>query len=292
MAPISIIETEEELGVYYKSLLSLNTSKIAIDLEGDQGSVKYHYSISIIQCFDGVKPVIIDVKRIGARPILKEFLTSKEIIKVMFSCRNDIFMTQNVLGYSIEPIYDIAVAQKLLGLKENIADYIGIDKEIKDGFQRANWLKRPISPELLEYAVNDVIQLLDIEDKFSTMLHETGLYEEYIRICSSISEKNYRVNQLEQYKNKFPGYKRLSRDEKELAKIIWIFRELFGEYFNCPSGYIFSKKSMLDMIKEKENLLEKLKGELNRKRGTRKKIDDTTIENIYRKAELKASKIK
>ena len=72
MAPISIIETEEELGVYYKSLLSLNTSKIAIDLEGDQGSVKYHYSISIIQCFDGVKPVIIDVKRSEERRVGKE----------------------------------------------------------------------------------------------------------------------------------------------------------------------------------------------------------------------------
>jgi len=292
MVPITLIETEEDLAIYYKSLLKEKTAKIALDLEGDQGSVKYHYSISIIQCFDGVKPVIIDVKKIGAKPVLRELLTSKEILKVMFSCRNDIFMTQNILGYSIDPIHDIAVAQKLLGLKENISDYIGIDKEIKDGFQRANWLKRPISPELLEYAVNDVIQLLDIEEKLSTMLKETGVYNEYIRICSTIADKNYRVNQLEQYKNKFPGYKRLSKDEKELAKKVWIFRELFGEYNNCPSGYIFSKKTMIEMIKSNGNLLQKLKDELNRKRGARKKIDDTTIENLYRKAELKASKIK
>lgn len=292
MLSIDIIETEKDLGEYYNSLLKKNISRIALDMEGDQGSVKYHYSISIVQCFDGESTAIIDVKKIGNKPILKEFLTCNTITKVMFSCRNDLFMTQNVLGYSIDPIRDIAVAQKILGLKENISEYIGIDREKKDIFQRANWLKRPLSKDLLEYAVNDVIQLLDIEDNFTTTLKEKGLYEEYIRICSSLTKKDYKVNQLEQYKNKFPGYKKLNKEEKELAKTVWIFRELFGEYFNCPSGYILSKKAMIEMIKDKDNLDQRLKDEINKKRRSQKKLDDAIIENFYNKAISKRSKIK
>jgi ribonuclease D len=292
MLPIKIIENEKDLSEYYNSLIKHKINKIALDMEGDQGSVKYHYSISIIQCFDGTKPSIIDVKQVGIIPLLKDFLTCENFTKIMFSCRNDLFMTQNVLGYSIYPIRDIAVAQKLLGLKENISDYIGIDRDKKDLYQRANWLKRPLSRELLEYAANDVTGLLAIEDEFSAKLQERGLYNEYIKICSELTKRDYRVNQLEQYKNKFPGYKKLSKNEKEMAKIIWIYRELFGEYFNCPSGYIFSKKIMIDIIKGDGDLSEKLKHEMNRRRGSRKKIDDATINKIYNKALAKASKIK
>lgn len=292
MLPIHIIETEKDLSEYYNSMLKKNITRIALDMEGDQGSVKYHYSISIVQCFDGENTAIIDVKRIGNKPVLKEFLTCSNIIKVMFSCRNDLFMTQNVLGYSIDPIRDIAVAQKILGLKENISEYIGIDREKKDIFQRANWLKRPLSKDLLEYAVNDVIRLLDIENDFTTTLKEKGLYEEYVKICSSLTLRDYRVNQLEQYKNKFPGYKKLNKEEKELAKTVWIFRELFGEYFNCPSGYILSKKAMIEMVKDKGNLCQRLKYEINKKRRNQKKLDDATIENFYNKARLKTIEIK
>ncbi len=292
MLPIHIIETEKDLSEYYNSMLKKNITRIALDMEGDQGSVKYHYSISIVQCFDGESTAIIDVKKIGNKPALKEFLTCSNIIKVMFSCRNDLFMTQNVLGYSIDPIRDIAVAQKILGLKENISEYIGIDREKKDVFQRANWLKRPLSKDLLEYAVNDVIRLLDIENDFTTTLKEKGLYEEYVKICSSLTLRDYRVNQLEQYKNKFPGYKKLNKEEKELAKTVWIFRELFGEYFNCPSGYILSKKAMIEMVKDKGNLCQRLKYEINKKRKNQKKLDDATIENFYNKARLKTIEIK
>ncbi|MFA5520116.1 MAG: hypothetical protein WDA74_12770 [Spirochaetota bacterium] len=292
MLPIHIIETEKDLSEYYNSMLKKNITRIALDMEGDQGSVRYHYSISIVQCFDGENTAIIDVKKIGNKPVLKEFLTCSNIIKVMFSCRNDLFMTQNVLGYSIDPIRDIAVAQKILGLKENISEYIGIDREKKDIFQRANWLKRPLSKDLLEYAVNDVIRLLDIENDFTTTLKEKGLYEEYVKICSSLTLRDYRVNQLEQYKNKFPGYKKLNKEEKELAKTVWIFRELFGEYFNCPSGYILSKKAMIEMVKDKGNLCQRLKYEINKKRRNQKKLDDATIENFYNKARLKTIEIK
>ena len=292
MLPIQIIENEKDLRAYYNFLLDNNISLIALDMEGDQGSVKYHYSISIIQCFDGTKPAIIDVKQIGAIPLLEDFLTCEKFTKIMFSCRNDLFMTQNVLCYSIYPIRDIAVAQKLLGLKENISDYIGIDRDKKDLYQRANWLKRPLSKDLLEYAANDVTELLDLEQEFSEKLKDKGLYDEYIKICSGLTKRDYKVNQLEQYKNKFPGYKKLSKNEKEMAKIIWIFRELFGEFFNCPSGYIFSKKVMIDIIRGDGDLSEKLKNEINRRRGSRKKIDDATINKIFNKARTKASKIK
>ncbi|HNX24177.1 MAG TPA: hypothetical protein PKG60_09005 [Spirochaetota bacterium] len=289
MSDIKIISTEQEIALYLEYLRRKKIKKIALDLEGDQGSIKYKYSISIFQCFDGTTPVVIDVLKTAGTQALKDFLTSPDIIKVMFSSENDQFMSQNVLGYSIEPIRDIAIAQKLLGIRINLSEYIGIEKQMKDSYQRANWLRRPIRDDLLEYAVNDVLHLLEISEKFEKELNEKNLYNKYLELSLHVSEKNFIVDQFHQYKEKFPGFRRLSKEKKELGKTVWIFRELLGEYFNCPSGYIFSKKSMNDIISEKENILNKLEVELNRSRRGKKKIDMEFIKKFYKKAEEKGN---
>lgn len=290
MSEIKIISTSDEINLYLENLRERNIKKIALDLEGDQGSVKYKYSISIFQCYDGVTPVVIDALKTAKLQELKTFLTCPDIEKVMFSSENDIFMTQNVLGYSIEPIKDIAIAQKLLGIKINLADYIGIDKKKKDSFQRANWIKRPIRKDLLEYAVNDVLYLLKINEQYEKELMEKNLYNMYVENSLKISKKNFIVDQLQLYKEKFPGYRKLSSDKKVLGRTVWIFRELLGEYLNCPSGYIFSKKSMNNIISEKDKILIRLQEELNRNRGIKKKIDMELIQKIYLKAEARGAK--
>jgi ribonuclease D len=291
MTEIKIISTEEEIKIYLEDIRKRGIKKIALDLEGDQGIINYKYSISIFQCYDGITPIVIDALKTADTEALKDLLTSDDIIKVMFSSENDLFMTQNVLGYSISPIMDIAIAQKLLGLKVNLSEYIGIERKVKDSFQKANWLKRPIRDELLHYAVNDVLHLLEINEKFENDLKAKGLFEDYIKASAAVSDKDFIVNQYEHYKKKFPGYKKLNKEKRKLGKTVWIFRELLGEHFNCPTGYIFSRKSMNDIINEKESILIKLEDELNRNRGDKKKINMAFIKKIYQEAEKKAEEV-
>ncbi len=280
-----IIENESELIVYLNHLREKKIRAVALDMEGDQGLLRYNYSISIFQCFDGEKKVIIDVLKIGKKQGLHQFLTCNDIVKVMFSCPNDIFMTQNVLGCTIAPVRDIAVGQKLLGLPVNLSDYLKIDKVKKDSFQRANWLKRPIKPELLDYAINDVLELFNIESQIETKLRDQNLYEKYLEESSLISKRNFVVNQLRLYKQKFPGFKKLKPEKKLLAANVWIFRELIGRHFDIPVGFLLSKQSMVKIVRNSENLLSVLEEELNRNRKAEKRIDSGLIERYYSKAE-------
>ncbi|MDR0306270.1 MAG: hypothetical protein LBI42_05455 [Chitinispirillales bacterium] len=279
-----IITTEEELNSYLDSLRKRQVKKIALDLEGDQGSFRYKYSISIFQCFDGEESVVIDVLRMGNNSALKEFLTCGDITKVMFSFSNDVFMTQNVLGCTISPVNDIAAAQKLLGLPVNLANYLNIDKDKKDGFQRANWLIRPIKPELLEYAINDVLKLLDIEHTLAAQLIEENLYGQYIASAKAVSERNFIINQHCQYQAKFPGYLRMPYGKKRQAALLWIFRELLGEKINCPVGYILSKKAMKNIVNGGSDLLKLLEIELNRGRRRERQISMQVINMLFDKA--------
>lgn len=282
MNTIPLIETEKDLAAYLAILRAKGITRIALDLEGDQGSIRYRYAIAILQCFDGTEGVIIDVIKIGNCPTLREFLTCADIDKIMFSCKNDLFMTQNTLGCTIEPVRDIAVAQKMLGKDVNISQHIGIDKKAKDSFQRANWLKRPLSRELIDYAIGDVLQLLRVYDDLDAELHEKKMVSQFLSTSKDMPKKNYIVDQYEQYKEKFPGYDRLRADKQQLAGVLWAFREMLGEHFDTPVGYLIPKSSMNEIIKDKDKMLEKLEKELNRSRG--RPMDSVLVSKLFRQA--------
>jgi ribonuclease D len=244
-----MLSSPASVGGYLSDLRRRGVGEIALDLEADQGSYRYRSSVSIFQCFDGREAAIIDVLALrGGLGELRELLEAPDIAKVMFSSKNDLFITQNVLGCGIAPIRDIAVAQKMLGLKVNLSDALGIDKKEKDKFQRANWLLRPISGRLLEYAAGDVAQLLRIYAGLRESLAERKLLSRFEAACDALPRTDYRVDQYRLYERKFPGYNRLRPPQRELARLVWVFRELAGEHFDVPVGYLVSTKAMPEII--------------------------------------------
>jgi ribonuclease D len=278
------IDSVPALAAYGEALRARRVDAVALDMEGDQGTVRYAYAISIVQCFDGVETAVIDVLKVGNTPALRSFLTDPAVTKVMFSCANDIFMAQNVLGCTIAPVRDIAVGQKLLHLPVNISDYLDIDRKQKDRFQRANWLKRPIRSELLEYAVNDVMELFTIEKEIAVKLRAAGLFEAYQKESARLSGNDYVIDHLRHYRVKFPGYDRLGPAQRRSAAAVWVFRELIGKHFDCPVGYVLSKQAMAACIRDPERIVSSLEQELNRGRSVKKKVERGFVERYYREA--------
>lgn len=283
------IASEDDLVAYVTDLHNRKIELLAFDAEGDQGNIRYAYSISIFQCYDGEQTAIIDVVKMGNNQTLLKFLTDPAVTKLMFSCANDIFMTQNVLGCTIEPVRDIAVGQKLLQQPINLADHLKIDKKEKESFQRANWLRRPIRPELLVYALNDVLDLFAIENDIVVKLKECNLFATYLQESAQYSKNEYRIDQMLHYKAKFPGFRKLRGPERSAAARVWVFRELLGKHFDCPVGYLLSKKALAASIRTPDPLLF-LEQELNRGRVMEKRVGRALVERYYREASSIAGK--
>jgi ribonuclease D len=278
------IRTEAELIGYLGHLRYNGISKIALDLEGDQGSIHYEYAISIFQVFDGLKPAIIDVLVMDKVDVLKEFLESEEFTKVMFACSNDQFMAQNVLDCTIRGIRDIAVAQKLLNQPINIAEYIGIDKKDKDHNQRANWIRRPISDDLLEYAINDVLDLMRVEEQLCEELEAKNFMTGYLRGCADLSKQNFRANPLHLYSRRIGSYKYMKPDKKELLRTVWIVRELIGKRLDKPVGHLFSKKVMPFWIRKRINIPEEIQHLVNKKLPPEKQLSLNDMMDLWDEA--------
>ncbi|MGB7568087.1 MAG: hypothetical protein WBM07_09515 [Chitinivibrionales bacterium] len=278
------IDSEHDLAAYLGDLHARRVDAIALDMEGDQGNMRYAYSISILQCFDGKETAIIDVLKMGNNLALRSFLTDPNIVKIMFSCANDVFMAQNVLGCTIAPVRDIAVGQKLLNMPVNLSDHLNIEKKRKLKFQRANWLKRPIQRELLDYAIKDVLDLFTIEREIEGKLRAASLLDLYLKESRLLVEKDYVIDHMLHYKAKFPGYRRMRPVQRRAAAAVWVFRELLGKHFNCPVGYILSKHALAASIADPEHIVDSLEQELNRGRSARKKVDKGLVEKLFREA--------
>lgn len=97
---------------------------------------------------------------------------------VLHSGRQDIEVFYQAAGQMPAGIFDTQIAAGLLGYAPQMGYATLVkelfDKELPKAHTRADWTRRPLSAEMLEYAAEDVEFLLEAADKLSARLTELG----------------------------------------------------------------------------------------------------------------------
>lgn len=100
---------------------------------------------------------------------------------IIHAGRQDIEVVYLVTGRMPRQIFDTQVAAALLGYAPQLG-YAALvlelfGEELPKAHTRADWARRPLPPELLEYAVQDVQYLLPAHDLLAARLEELGRLE-------------------------------------------------------------------------------------------------------------------
>ncbi len=112
------------------------------------------------------------------------------IEKVFHAAEYDLICLKRDFGFEFNNIFDTMVAARILGrsslsLGAILAEEFGL--ELDKRYQRANWGKRPLTPEMLDYARLDSHYLIDLRHRMHTALKEAGLLElaaeDFARAC-------------------------------------------------------------------------------------------------------------
>lgn len=179
---IQYLQTAAEANEYLIQISSLNKLVIGLDFE----RIKYGHEdgqITLAQIFlrtkkQGNLVVIIDLLKFGSdiSNAMKKFASSS-CIKVMQDCRKDVYHMYNMYNVVLQNVYDIQVAHKQLngsrnvGIAELIPWYLGIEHKTKSLFEsmqdsnKSLWKKRPLTPEMKQYAAEDVTHLRAIYEE-------------------------------------------------------------------------------------------------------------------------------
>jgi ribonuclease D len=152
------------------------TDAIALDTEG----ASYHRFVDriyLLQLSTRDKSAILDPLSIGTPPVLGGLLESPDVEVVFHDADYDLRLLQRDYGWHVRNIFDTRVAAQLLGIRAFglaalLERYFGVKLDKKH--QRADWSRRPLSPDMLEYAALDTAHLLALRDRLAEELDNAG----------------------------------------------------------------------------------------------------------------------
>ena len=125
----------------------------------------YSPRLGLIQVADEERTWLVDPLALSPeamRPLL-DLLVSPETLKVAHAIDQDQMCLHCSYGIVAEPVLDTSIAAALLGMGDQISLAAMLEKVVRvrlaKGYSRTNWLKRPLSPQMREYAAEDVSHL-------------------------------------------------------------------------------------------------------------------------------------
>ena len=244
----------------------INLERIAVDFEGEFNLHIYGEHLCLIQIFDGKDFFIIDPRSKEVSENGLSLFFSSSVKKVWFDSQSDASLVYKKYGMRIENVYDIKILGMVLGFSGNLLameeKYLGINKDVsKKKNQQSNWLLRPLSDSQIEYSLEDVAHLLDLEDVLDPLVSAAGLDKK----ASALMRKAAAIKKSEPGWKKIGNWKMLSFEEKVYTKHIFIARDSIARRFNVPAVRVMNKHLITDFAKKRpsteKELRERLSGE-------------------------------
>jgi ribonuclease D len=170
--------------------------EFAVDLEGDYNLHRYGLHLCLVQIFDGQRCYLVDPLAIPRLDPLLELLGAP-VVKVMFAPQSDLTLLDHLYGVPVKQVQDAQAAASLLGfdklaLGTVLSEVLGVRLPRGKGNQRANWGQRPLTPAMLEYAVHDVLHLLELNHQLWRQVARAGLELQLRQTNARLEQIRYR----------------------------------------------------------------------------------------------------
>ena len=282
MASYDLIQRDSELRALLQHLRAAGCRRLAVDVEGENNLHSYGIHVALIQLFDGERGFVVDVLAVADKGLLKELMEKPSWVKVWFDAANDLLSFQHALGIHPAPIEDLAIAARLLGRNGGLGSLTdtGRSASSKDRFQKANWLRRPLSPAMLEYAISDVTPLLRLSDTLMAELDRAGKMEEF-RVRNMVQQNAERTwNPLANF-TRIPGYGGMRKPARRLARILWYAREYHGRRTDLPPGNVASRQELREIVDRDLHDPRAIAGFLNQSRKAHRVDPDAFAERFH-----------
>jgi len=190
-----------------------------------------------------------------------EILKSPKILKVIHAAFADQECFYSSYGFTAEPVLDTAVAAALLGYGDNIGlqkllrNVIGVN--LRKGRSRVKWLDRPLSEELLHYAEQDVLYLLQLTDELKRRLDKKGRWEWSIAE-SRVDPKVFEVT-ADDMAVKIARGGQIDAHTFHALVLLLRWREERARQANLPRGWVAGNEVLVSLARSKPKSVQELR---------------------------------
>ena len=218
----------------------------ALDTEADSLH-RFRESLCLIQYAELSRSVLIDPLAIPDLAPLGKVLAQSTVW--MHGADYDMTMLKRQFGYLPPVVYDTQIGARLLGIRRfGLADlvlhYFGV--ELSKSSQKADWGKRPLSPKMIEYALNDVHYLLPMGDMICAELRKQGRYDWFVESCEASRRKVLERDECREEAWRIQGSGKLDRRGLAFLKALWEWRNREAEAWDRPSFMVAPNRQLLE----------------------------------------------
>jgi len=182
---------------------------------------------------------------------LASVLTAPGTIKVMHASRQDIEVLLPVTGL-VHPVFDTQIAAALAGLPAQVgyAELVRrlIGRDLAKTHTRTDWSKRPLSPEQIEYALDDVRYLLPLKSLLEERLQKLGRLSWLAEELASLEDSRSFITAPEDAWRRLKGLRGLDDERLRLAQRLAAWRERRAMDRNKPRGWILDDTALREIV--------------------------------------------
>ncbi len=224
---------------------------VAVDIEAEFNLHIYGEHFCLLQVYDGTNAVAIDPQSVSIE-LIKEFLESRDRLKITYDCSSDRLLLFRNHNIRMSTILDLRPAVKLLefqkqGLGAVLQEVLGIPPaRAKERFQQYDWTRRPIDPEALAYAIDDVVHLYRLHDELLSRITGAGLLDRFLL-------ENFRLQDRDPETDREAGIlrrgrkQRLAPAQQELLTALHARREEVARELNLPPNTVYPNRELLSV---------------------------------------------
>lgn len=243
----------------------------------------YRAELCLLQLSSQSDAVCVDPLAIGDLSALGRVLIAPETTKIMHASRQDVEVLFPVAGL-VRPVFDTQIAAALTGLPaqvgygELVRRLLG--KELAKSHTRTDWSRRPLSPEQIEYALDDVRYLLPLRATLEEQLERSGRLDWLNEELRSLGETRNVIVDPDDAWLRIKGLRSLDPARERLAQRLAAWRERRAMERNRPRGWILDDTVLRDIVMQVPRSIEALSGIPDLPAGLIKHCGDELLECV------------
>ncbi|MEI6350859.1 MAG: HRDC domain-containing protein [Verrucomicrobiota bacterium] len=240
-----MINTSEALAEFLEPLRQVG--RIALDTEADSLHC-YFEKLCLIQISIPGYDVLIDpLAGFSLQPLYDELSRHELIIQGL---DYDLRLLRRVGMEEVGAVFDTMIAARLIGCLEFslaalLLKHFGV--VLAKGSQKANWARRPLSPQMEEYARNDTRHLTALAANLENELCRLGRLEWFIQSCDKAREAT-RTNRERDLDSlwRISGSGELRGRSAAILRALWNWRDEEARLVDRPPFHIARNDHLID----------------------------------------------
>src|SRR5690242_16645079 len=192
---------------------------------------------------------------------LAEVLADPDVEIVLHAGRQDVALLRRLWNCDVRNVVDTEVAAGFAGMRAQLSyegllrEVIGVRLRKTASFTR--WDRRPLSPEQLEYAREDVLHLLALASALQDRLRDLGRLEWAREECSYL-EHIRDDRDVDTIFGRLPRVNSLDPSQRAVARELVEWREGLAERGNRPVSSVLQDATLVEIAKRRPQTSERL----------------------------------